>query len=302
MKGQERWIDRQISASRSPPNAQIEEYFEKYKPDIVMFLETPFSDYVYHCAKKHGAKTVAIPMHETNTSKRLGEADLMICTCKEAWRKSTHGNKRLLFLPIGLGLFEYRERTGHTFVANLGYGGVNDRRQSAKIVKAFEQVRDSKARLIIRCQQKFPKGCESNDGRIKFINKNYAHPADIYKDGDISILPIAYGGYERSILESMASGMPTLTMDADPMNLFQHDPDLLVEPSRQYEFSEKWVLDTIYNEVSVEALRAKMEWLLTIDTAKYSRRARQQAKAQSWESEDINYKTAWMEAFESTWI
>ena len=141
-------------------------------------------------------------------------------------------------------------------------------------------------------------GCHSDDKRITFIEKNYPHPADIYEDGDIAILPIAYGGYERSILESMASGMPTLTMDADPMNQYQHDPDLLVEPSRQYEFSEQWVFDTIYSEVSVGVLRAKMEWLLTIDTAKYSRRARRQAGAQSWESKDLDYKNAWLETME----
>lgn len=56
-------------------------------------------------------------------------------------------------------------------------------------------------------------------------------------------------------------------------------------------------LNTIYNEVSAEALRAKMEWLLTIDTADYSRRARAQAEAQSRES-SIDYKAVWMKTLE----
>jgi len=92
--------------------------------------------------------------------------------------------------------------------------------------------------------------------------------------------------------------MPTLTMDADPMNLFQHDPDLLVTSCRKYTLNEKWVVNTTYNEVAVEALREKMEWLLTIDTAEYSKAARRQAEAQSWESKDIDYQSAWLNTIE----
>lgn len=270
----------------------MEKYFKRFRPDVVIFIETPFSELLYPLARKHGVKIVGIVMHETYMVARL-EADLLICPCETAWKK-VRGNKKLMFLPIGLELFPFKLRKGHTFVASIGYGGVHDRRQVAKTVEAFRGLKDPEARLIINSQADLPKGVNIKDKRITLNLETFPLPKDIYAEGDISILPMAYGGYERGILESMASGLPCLTLDADPMNLFQHDPDFLIEPHRSWVLNGKWVRDTVYNEVSAEDLRKKMEWLLTIDTAAYSRRARAQAQAQSWESE-IDYRGLWLE-------
>lgn len=285
-----------MTAGRPPTRKEMMDYFRAYRPNVVLFIETPFSLELYKIARRHRCKVVGIPMHETFSAARL-TPDLFICTCREAWEKAA-GNKKLLFLPIGLELFPFRERTGHTFVSSIGYGGVNDRRQIGKIVKAFKDLRDSSARLIINSQAPLPKGVRINDSRVTLNLQTYPEPKDVYAEGDISILPIAYGGYERPILESMASGMPTLTMDADPMNLFQHDSDFLLKPFRKYEITDQWVRHTVYNEVSARALREKMQWLLTIDTPKYSRQARTQAEAQSWESKDTDYVGIWRDALE----
>jgi hypothetical protein len=96
----------------------------------------------------------------------------------------------------------------------------------------------------------------------------------------------------------MASGMPVLTTNADPMNLFQHDKNLLIEPCEKKMYSGEWVKGTLFNRISVEDMKAKLEWLLTIDTPKYSHWARKQAEAQSWELSPIDYKSAWIETLE----
>jgi len=264
---------------------------------VVIFLETPFGDNLFEVAREHGVKTVAIPMHESMPD-LLYESDMMICCCEEAWQKSRHPNKKMLFLPIGRKLFEYRNRTGHTFVCNTGYGGVHDRRQAGKVTNAFKRVKDPDARLIVRSQTNNWPPKLAKDERITYITKDYPEPKDIYEEGDISILPLAYGGYERGILESMLSGLPCLTMDADPMNLYQHNADFLVKPDRIWILTSGWVHNTNYNEASVDSLRKKMEWLLTIDTSRYSREARRQAEAQTWESKDIDYVGTWRETLE----
>jgi hypothetical protein len=301
IKGQEVWTKQQLTAGRPPTRDNISSYFEKFKPTHIIFLETPFAEALYPMAKERGIKTVGIPMHETFHTARL-KSDLVICPCFEAYRKAKPElNAVLLFLPISTELFPFKERTGHTFVCNIGYGGPHDRRQSVRIVQAFSSLDNPDARLILNCQaQRWPEGTLIHDLRITYHLGSYPMPADAYEEGDIAIFPMAYGGYERPILESMARGMPCVTMDADPMNLFQHDPDFLLEPERRIMIRQsQWVENTHYNQVSVDDLKAKMEWLLTIDTREYSHRARKQAEAQSWESSSIDYKNIWLEAMGS---
>ena len=294
VKGQEVWTERQLTANRPPNRGVIETYFKRFEPTHVLFMETPFSTSLYDLAEKYGVKTCGIPMHETFETGRM-RPDLIICPCYEAWRKV--GRDKLLFLPIGLELFPFKLRTGHDFVLNIGYGGPHDRRQSARIIEAFGKISDSSARLIVNCQaQSLP--FETNDERISINMGSKPLPKDIYAEGDIALNIMAYGGYERPILESMASGMPCLTVNADPMNLFQHDTDFLIDPTPWLIKSSQWVVNTWYNAVSVEDIKAKLEWLLGIDTEKYSRWARAQAVAQSWDG-PIDYKSTWLEALES---
>lgn len=296
-KGQEQWTDRQHTVGRPPNDQSIIRYLDTFKPDVVLFLETPFSMSVYRLCNQRGVKTVAIPMHETFSAKRL-VPDLMICPNNIAYQKSQGKPRKLLFLPIGIEMFPYRKRTGHTFVCNIGYGGVHDRRQSAVIARAFSRLKDRSARLIMNSQYAWPQGSHISDNRITYNLKDYPSPADTYKKGDIALLPIAYGGYERSVLEAMASGMPTLTTAAEPMCLYQHDPDFLIEPCERYTITQDWVYNVAFNKISVDDLLKKLKWLMTIDTAKYSERARRQAEAQSWESTEIDYHGVWIDTLE----
>ena len=293
---QEVWSDRQLSTYRPPADPVMRDYFGRFLPEIVMFIETPFSANLFSMAHTYGAKTVAITMHETCMVTTASRADLVICPCYSAWEKSHTASKKLLFLPIGIELFPFRERTGHVFLMNIGYGGPQDRRQAETVIKAFCSLTDPNARMIVNSQVNFPGRID--DPRIEYRLQNFPEPKDCYADGDIYLSPTAYDGYGRPVLEAMACGLPCLTTDADPMNLFQHDHDFLVDPSGFERMTESWIEDTIYNRVSIEDVKKKMEWLLTIDTAKYSERARKQAEVQSWESAEPDYKAIWLQTLE----
>lgn len=301
IKGQERWLKRQVDTPFPIPKRVVLDYLIDYRPDVVMFIETAFSDDLLWLAESRGVKTVAISMHETWDQRKLKGADLVACPCFSALEKAqaNRANAKLMFLPIGLEMFPFRERTGHVFTQNLGYNEFNDRRQTAKVVRAFQSIRDPDARLILSCQGQWPPGVKVHDSRITYRQRETATPTENYEDGDIAILPMAYEGYGRTILESMASGMPVLTMDADPMNLFQHDPDFLLTPARRNVRNGRCMHNTVYNEVSVRDLAVKMQWLLTIDTLRYSRAARATAESMSWESTTVDYKKIWLETLEA---
>lgn len=315
VKGQDRWMDRQTTCGGKPSIKQLTEHFEKYEPTTVLFFETPFAKELFDVAARFGCKVVGIPMHEMDNADKLARCDRVICTCKESLRKTNHSDKREMLLPISSGLFPFMKREGHTFLVNIGYGGVNDRRQVKRTAEAFGRIKDDSARLIFKSQVPFPKEYEPDesedpyadrpeiyednkkyirDPRVTYNDENYDEPTRVYEQGDISILPIAYGGYERSITESMLCGLPTLTVDACPMNMYQSDRHFLLKPCKVYKLNKSWVYETYYNEVSVDDLRAKMEWLLTIDTGRYSDEARWWAEDNTWESG--KYTDEWMDA------
>ena len=293
---QEVWSEKQVTSDRPPSDPVLTTYFGRFLPEVIMFIETPFSNNLFSIAKRHGCKTVGIAMHETFWIENLRLADLIICPSFCAFEKCKSNNKKLLFLPIGLELFPFKERTGHTFLMNIGYGGPHDRRQAGTVIKAFTLLQDPSARMIVNSQVNFPGRIQ--DSRIEYRLQNFPEPKDCYSDGDIALFTSAYGGYERCILESMSSGMPCLTVNADPMNLFQHDKDFLMEPVSFERLTDNWVENCVYNAISVEDTKEKLEWLLTIDTKKYSHRARKQAEAQSWESTVVDYKGLWSETLE----
>lgn len=302
-KGQEDWLgDNQFTSKIYPLSARdVERYFNQCQPDVVMFLETPFCDCLPEIAAQWGIKTVAIAMHEAMFWGHFKlRADLIVCPSYSAWEKACSAGAKAasLFLPIGLELFPYKKRTGHTFIQSLGYNEYNDRRQTAKIVAAFHRLEDPDARLILNTIGKWPPGTVIDDPRISYHRRETERPADIYAGGDIAMYPMAYEGYGRMVLEAMACGLPCLTVDGDPMNLFQHDPRFLCESEPTYHFTGPACADATYHSVTVDELEKKLRWLLTIDTAEYSRRARRQAEAQSWESKEIDYKTAWLNMLE----
>jgi glycosyltransferase involved in cell wall biosynthesis len=300
MKGQDHgWHPRTFYGHRSLSNQNIKDYLEAYTPEVILLIETPYNSSLYEIARRFGAKTANIVMHESFRTRGLWEAcDLLICPSKNAIAKVQARNMPYagLFLPIDVGPLPFRERRGHTFVLPIGYGWRNDRRQAAKVVSAFHRINDPSARLILYTQSRWPEGSVINDRRIEYREGNLPSPADIWEEGDIAILPHAYEGYGRTVLEAMSCGLPTLTTDADPMNLFQHDDRFLVTPRKRY-IVPRYVLDTIFNEVCADDLNEKMEWLLQIDTPEFSLMARRQAEAQSWSSV-IDYRSAWLEVLE----
>lgn len=295
VKGQEKWMERQLTTCNPPPLGRIEEYLGTCRPEVVLFMETPFSANLLSYAHKYNARTAGIVMHE-NFQPIWHRVDKVICPCNVAYEKAlARGLDGIpLFLPISQQMFPFTERTGNTFLVNAGYGGVNDRRQLHAIVKAFEALNDPEARLIINSQSTLPERLSWTHRGIEVRKRELKNPADTYRDGDIYLGISAYGGYERPILEAMLSGLPTVVMNAEPMSLFQHDKDFHLASESEYIFSSEWVNDTVYSSVNVEDLTEKMRWLLTIDTPKYSRWARAQAEAQTWEG-NPEYKRLWLE-------
>ena len=277
-KGQEKWIDNQMSILYQDVG-MFESYLQIYKPDVLLSVETPFITNKEVFERHPEIKKVLIIMQESKAS-YLNCADLYIYPFPEIpdWLYLPP-NTIPLFLPLDASEWRFRIRGGHSFLHIIGYGGVADRRQTEKVLRAFKRL--NKAGLIIRSQKPIT-GLESE--RIKVICENSNDPTEIYWYGDILIAPDAYNGYGRHIPEAMASGLPVLTTNAPPMNFWVDKLDFLIKPSSVFDLNQAWV-KTKYFEVDENDLCEKMDWLLQIYVYEYSKQARERAEQLSWNNE-----------------
>lgn len=116
-----------------------------------------------------------------------------------------------------------RKANGVTFFHSAGMGGINLRKGTDILVRAFQKVR-GEARLIIHSQVGLDRYGEvaetiASDVRIEFINRTVGAPG-LYHLGDVYVYPTRLEGIGLTIPEALACGLPVVTTDEAPMNEF----------------------------------------------------------------------------------
>lgn len=113
------------------------------------------------------------------------------------------------------------------FFHSAGWGGVNNRKGTDLLLKAFRQVTGN-ALLILHSQAPLSKygaavaDIVRNDGRIQFIEKTVSAPG-LYYLGDVFVYPSRLEGIGLCVPEALACGLPVITTDNAPMNEFVED-------------------------------------------------------------------------------
>ena len=183
-------------------------------------------------AKKLGLKLVCVPMWEwfRGTDPEWKDADLFLCPNQKAvetLRSYGFGNSIHVPWPLDMEGLPHREVTGpaRTFVHNAGLVDHDDRKGTSTVVKAFNKVRNSEIRLILRMQKESLLPVQ--DKRIDLRVGNLDNPADLYKEGDVAIQPSRMEGLGFMVLEPVCCGMPVITTDSAPMNEYVRQPELL---------------------------------------------------------------------------
>ena len=139
------------------------------------------------------------------------------------------------YIPWGVDLDVFNSRKNDdrilsdsiTFFHSAGMGGVNLRKGTDLLIKAFSKV-VSPARLIIHSQvglEKYGDDIASllaSDRRINFIHKTVPAPG-LYYLGDVYVYPTRLEGIGLTICEALSSGLPVVTTDSPPMNEFVID-------------------------------------------------------------------------------
>lgn len=135
-----------------------------------------------------------------------------------------------LFIPWGTDTDLYKPTTkpdlkdGIIFFHSAGMGGVNLRKGTDTLVRAFQNV-SGNAKLIIHSQVSIDYyGNEIaeiilRDKRIEFIEGTFPPPG-LYYLGHVYVYPSKLEGIGLTICEALASGLPVITTNEPPMNEF----------------------------------------------------------------------------------
>lgn len=281
-KGQEQWLQRQVNCTKPTPDA-IDAYLRKYQPDVLLVIETPFSEELWPLCRRHRVRTAMVVMQEFWHSNL--DPDLFICPTQIGYDKVSAVNKVYFDWPIDVRPFPFVQRhEARRFLHVAGYDVKGLRRQTAAVVAGFRAVKKVGISLTIHSQQPWPNEDEltGGDKRITVRVENFTNPAAVYKGFDVLVQPDAWAGYNRLLLEAKAVGMPVLTTDAAPMNELVTDPEALLTPSRVVGYTIAGPYRTARAIVEPAEITAALRRVLRWDIAAKSARAVRCAIAHSW--------------------
>ncbi len=149
-----------------------------------------------------------------------------------------HGLRNIRFIrwAVDDGIFEPVQtpiKPPIRFIHNAGYGGAQWRKNTLAVVEAFSLAcrKNKNIILILKSQRpisEYPEKARAMinyNGRIRVIEKDLglADLIELYRSCHVSVLPSKWEGIGIPFIESLALGLPVITVEAPPMNEWVRD-------------------------------------------------------------------------------
>lgn len=173
--------------------------------------------------------------------------------------------RNFTYIPRSVDLDEFPKRKygqneKFTFFHPAGFGGVANRKNTDKVLKAFSLLNRDDTKLIITSQKGITvKNLPEN---VELIDKDLSRKEliDIYYKSDVVLIPSKWETVGLPILEALASGIPVITNDVPPMNEF-------IRPGKNgylcsVELKHYENISVLGAEVDAKELKVKMENIL----------------------------------------
>lgn len=196
--------------------------------DVLLFTETVSKmEYLPELARQLGIKTVCVPMVEWLKKEELWTQHIDIWLAPTAFSYSQlltlniPGEIKYCPWPIDTSAFKFRQRNiCNQFVYAQGNGGPYDRKGGLLIAQAARIAPEIPIIVYSQVQNGYFSGFNRDvdwPSTIDFRGST-SIPAELYKDGDVFIMPSRFDGIGLQFFECQASGMPLIGTDAPPMN------------------------------------------------------------------------------------
>lgn len=244
----------------------------------VLFFETySWNPNLFEACRRLNVKTVCVPMWEWFNGKDAAWRACDLFVCPSSFTESvvrSYGFTNAVSLPWTLDLTKFPLRNvqgvGRQFVHNAGVVDVQDRKGTWDTIHAFKNAKRDDIRLLVRMQREaeLPK----LDDRIELRVGNLLDPAELYADHDVAIQPSKMEGIGFMVLEPVASGIPTITLDYPPMSEYVRDARMRVRKKwfKRRAFPSSWVRHAHLRLPNIRDLTRVIEWCADNDLSNIS--------------------------------
>ena len=209
---------------------QFKKWVNDNSLDVVIFNEQKDWEVIVDC-RTLGVKTVAyIDFYQQLTVPFFSLYDALICNTERhfsvfKWHPSAY------YIPWGTDVDVFKPKVNSLaqiyetpiFFHSAGVGGINFRKGTDILVRAFQQV-SGEAKLVIHSQVPLSNYNElalliEKDKRIEFF-EGAVPPPGLFHLGNVYVYPSRLEGIGLTICEALAMGMPVITTNCAPMNEF----------------------------------------------------------------------------------
>jgi len=210
----------------------ILKWVQEHKLDVVFYNEE-YNWSLVEAAKAGGAKVVTYLDYFTATDiSKFAIYDKIIACARHAYEVFVDsGAKNVEFYNWGVDEELFKPTEGvqkATFFHSAGWGGVNWRKCSPDVLRAFDELRKEGHDFTMVFHSQTAKHYYDSeaqaaldrrvaDGSLEAHWGSIPHPGLYYK-GLINLAPSRLEGLGLFLYEGLSCGMPTITTDAPPMN------------------------------------------------------------------------------------
>jgi len=242
MKDEVNWGYKKLVFTKLIKPWKVISWIKREKIKVVFFPDRLEDPEVLDWCNNNGVATVMIINFDTLKKEEFDtyrKNTILMCPVKCTYDLlKKYGFKRLRFIRWAVDdeVFVPEEimiKPPIRFIHNAGYGGARWRKNTLAVVEAFNIVCRKKkdAVLILKSQKpicEYPEKVRdiiSNNGRIRVIEKDLSMAGLIalYRSCHVSVLPSKWEGIGIPFIESLALGLPVITVDAPPMNEWVKD-------------------------------------------------------------------------------
>ena len=307
MKTHHDWYEGNVTVVKGIPTNQAMEWLVN-DMDVVFVAETPLNYHLFKYAKLKNVLVVQQPNPEfLDYYKKPQLSKPHVLALPSPWKENEIRNLNIaktevLRVPVNTNNIPTRDiKEVKTIIHILGRPAVHDRNGTLSFIDLVNRLQSNYKYIVYMQDPKDNRAKEYFDPikrrldktpQIQ-IKKNLPNYTDLYKDGDLLVLPRRYGGLCLPQQEALAAGIPVIMTDIPPNNTLL-PKEWLVDATPISEF--KGHTTNIVYSANIDGLQNVVK-NATLNIASNTRIANDIAKSISWK----NMREVYLKSFQK-WI